>query len=111
MSILKKSSVIMRLKLCRNGPHLRSIMRRLMSSRLSLRGERMCTIVCAVGLYRKEAKREKDERLDGWFGLPRQQLTPQMKNELRVGQGYSHLVKYLTKFIMIGFKVFTVTHL
>ncbi|KAF4758104.1 hypothetical protein FOZ63_033392 [Perkinsus olseni] len=33
---------------------------------------------------RKGAKREKDQRLDGWFGLPRQQLTLQMKNELRI---------------------------
>ncbi|EER18353.1 conserved hypothetical protein [Perkinsus marinus ATCC 50983] len=37
-----------------------------------------------LAVAEKEAKREKDARLGGWFGLPRQQLTPQMRNELRI---------------------------
>jgi len=37
-------------------------------------------------LKKKERKKEKEKSLDGWFGLPKQTLTPQLKMELKAIQ-------------------------
>lgn len=37
-------------------------------------------------LRKKEAKARREERLEGWFGLPKQKMTPELVNELRAIQ-------------------------